>query len=399
MERTEYVSMKCGNSLGPLLHQMAQEKITQEYDPRKAFDIWDACGISPIHWNELLDMKMIAIIKEDGDGEITSRDSLSEEELSYYPEPIDWESWIIKKCQKFQENDDDFIKSLTNCYNKFEQRIIGDDIALTMNNILKHYEKEDYSWIKDRSDECFDMSYYNEECFCALLSRLYDNLSKRKKFISCAKWLCEQFGCLKARPKVQKYTISLRTLENIHNALIRKSVKALNELLPKENKFEMASASVGTDLQQYLDALKSQDEYELKPIDITEGWDAGFILPDGTVYAMNGPESSFIHVAIAEYYFEENGLVYDPEYFGKDFQLMAQGWIKFNKQKILYDGYMALDLGKCYSAGLTQRQKDVLCKYIDSTWNKMIYLGIHGKAVTKNELLSMTDEDLEKVFS
>lgn len=398
-ERTEYVSMKCGNSLGPLLHQMAQEKIIQDYNPRKASDIWDACGISPIHWNALLDMRMIAIIKEDGDGEIVSKDSLSEEDLSCYPKPIDWETWIIKKCKSFQEEDDDVIESLTNFYNKFEQRIIGDDIALTISNILKHYEKEDYSWFKDRADECFDMNYYNEEGLCIILSQLYKNLCKRKKFISCAKWLCEQFGCLKARPKVQKYEISLRELENIHNALIRKNVKALNELLPKKNKLEMVAASMGTTFDQYLDALKSQDEYELKPVDITDGWDAGFILPDGTVYAMNGPDSAFVHVAIADKYFEENELTEDPEYFGKDFQLMSQGWIKFNKQKILYDGYMARSLGKCCTAGLTQRQKDVLCDYIDSTWNKMLYFGIHGKAVTKDEFLSMTDEDLEEIFS
>lgn len=399
-ERTGYINMKCSTGLGPLMHQVAQEKIIVDFNPRGASDIWDSCGISAIYWNDLLDMKRIAVIMSDGGGEVFLRKDVEYEVLKDYPEPIDWERWIINKIQWYTESDEEYLDALKKYYTDFTDRIVGDDdIALTINNICKHYEKEDYAWIEECCADCRDKGYENEYAFCDMVRRLPEILDERQRFIKCAKWLCEQFGCLKARPKVQKYEISLRELENIHNALIRKNIKALNELLSKENKLEMVAASMGTTFDQYFDALKEQESYKLEPVDITEGWDAGFILPDGTVYAMNGPDSAFVHVAIADKYFEENDLVYDPEYFGKDFQLMSQGWIKFNKQKILYDGYMAHSLGKCCIAGLTQRQKDVLCDYIDSTWNKMLYFGIHGKTVTKDEFLSMTDEDLEEIFS
>lgn len=399
MKKQGFINMECTTGLGPLMHQIAQEKVTVDFNPRAAADIWDSCGISAIYWNDLLDMKRIAVITHEGGGEILLRENVDPEVLECYPDPIDWEAWMIRKVKSFEEDDDNYIASLKKCYTDFESRIIGDDIALTMNNIFKHYENEMYDWIKERCDDCLDAGYDNEEMFCSLVSELPEVREKRLKFIKCAKWLCEQFGCLKARTALQRYEIESRMLDKLHNAFYTKNLRVLNEELIKRNPLGMAAASLGTDLQQYLDALRSQDEYELKPVDITKGWDAGFILPDGTVYAMNGPESSFIHVAIAEYYFEENGLVYDPEYFGKDFQLMAQGWIKFNKQKILYDGYMARSLGKSSVSGLTQRQKDVLCKYIDSTWNKRIYLGIHGKTVTKDEFLALTDEELEDIFS
>ena len=398
MENSGTINMTTSTSLGPLMHQIAQEKITVDFNPRAAGDIWDSCNIPATYWNDLLELKKIAVTYENG-GDVVDRDRISPEDLELYPEPIDWTEWIKFKIKKFQEDDEYYLKDLKNCYDKFQKRIIGDDIALTMNNILKHYEAEDYDWIRDRSSECADEGYDIEEGFCSLVSELPSLIEKRHQFIQCVKWLCEQFGCLDARPKLQRYEIEFREFDFIHDALKRKNLNRLDELLVNKSKLDMVASSIGTNLQQYLDALKEQDEYRLEPVDIKDGWDAGFILPDGTVYAMNGPSGAFVHVAIADYYFDENELVEDPEYMGKDFQLMAQGWIKFNRQKILYDGYMAKSLGKILTAGLTQRQKDVLCNYIDSTSNKRIYLGMHGKPVTKDEFLNMTDEELEEVFS
>lgn len=394
----ETINMTTSTSLGPLMHQIAQEKITVDFNPKAAGDIWDSCNIPATYWNDLLEMKKIAVTYENG-GDVVDRDQVDPKDLEYYPEPIDWTEWISFKIKKFQEDDELYLKGLKNCYDKFQARIIGDDIALTMNNILKHYEAEDCKWIYDRANECANEGYDIEEGFCSLVSELLSIVEKRHKFIHCAKWLCEQFGCLDARPELKRYEIEFREFDSIHDAFKRKDLDRLDGLLVNKSKLDMVAGSIGTNLQQYLDALKEQEDYKLKTVNIKDGWDAGFILPDGRVYAMNGPDASFIHVAIADYYFDENGLVEDSGYIGKDFQLMAQGWIKFNRQKILYDGYMSYRLGKCSCGAITQKQKDVLCDYIDSTSNNRIYLGIHGKPVTKEEFLDMTDEELEKVFS
>lgn len=397
MEKIGTINMSLSTSLGPLMHQIAQEKITVDFNPRGASDIWDSCNIPATYWNDLLEMKKIAVTYENG-GDVVNREDLSEEDLELYPEPIDWTEWINFKIKKFREGDEFYLKDLKNCYDKFQARIIGDDIALTMNNILKHYEAEDYEWIYDRSGECADEGYDNEVSFCSLVSGLLEIIEKRHKFIHCAKWLCEQFGCLDARPELQRYEIEFKEFDKIHDAFKRKDLDRLDELLVNKSKLDMVAGSIGTNLQQYLDALKEQEDYKLKTVNIKDGWDAGFILPDGRVYAMNGPDASFIHVAIADHYFDENDLVEDPEYIGKDFQLMSYGWIKFNRQKILYDGYIAYKLGKCSYSSITQKQKDVLCDYIDSTPNKRLYLGIHGKPVTKEEFLDMTEEELEDAF-
>ena len=401
MEQIGTMNMTCGTSLGPLMHRIAQEAIIVEMSFEKSFDIWDSCGIPATEWLDLLTMKKIAIITEDGAGHIIAREDVDKETLEDYPEPCDFEDWITRHIDSFSNDDYNILKTMKKAYSMFTTRVVtmgDDDEAISIKNILNHFEAEDFEWLKNASEELFIEGHDIEEKFCSIVADLPGIIEKRRKFAKCANWLYEQFGYPEVKKRLAKYIASLKEYDNIYNVLSRKDKDSLDKLLKYHSDLDMVAASMGTTLQQYIDEQNDMMRYDLKPVDIRDKYDAGFISPEGEVYAMNGSKALLIHCFLADLIFEDRGYVEDPNYMGKDFQLMSMGWIKFHDRNILYDGYMARSLGRYSRAGFTPEQVNTLCKLFDVVPFNTLNFGIHGTQISKDKFLSMTDEDFEKVF-
>lgn len=402
MEQIGTINMTCGTSLGPLMHRVAQESITVEMSFEKSFSVWSSCDIPPTEWLDLLSMKKIAVITEDGNGYVKMREDVDKETLEDYPEPCDFGNWITRHIGSFSDDDYNILRTMKKAYSMFTTRVVtmgDDDEVISIKNILNHFEAEDFEWLNTASDELFTEGHDIEEEFCSIVADLPGIIEKRRRFAKCANWLCEQFGYPEAKKKLAKYIASLKEYDNIYNALSRKDKNALDKLLKYYSALDMAAASIGTTLQQYVDEKNAMMDYDLKPVDIQDKYDAGFISPEGEVYAMNGSKAMLIHCFLADLIFEDRGYVEDPNSMGKDFQLMSMGWIKFHDRSILYDGYIARSLGRYSRAGFTPEQMNILCKFFDVVPSNTLYFGIHGTPISKDKFLSMTDEDFEKVFS
>jgi hypothetical protein len=96
--------------------------------------------------------------------------------------------------------------------------------------------------------------------------------------------------------------------------------------------------------------------YHILEKDIMDGYDAGWLSPDGKFYGGNGDKSAFIHLNIAEQ-------------LGKDdVELEKEGWIKIHGDEV-YGAFGAYDSAYCP----TDIQVKMVCDYIDKFHNGILY--------------------------
>lgn len=107
--------------------------------------------------------------------------------------------------------------------------------------------------------------------------------------------------------------------------------------------------------------------------DIMDGYDAGWLSPDGKYYGANGDTSSLIHLNLAEDIIKKLPYkVIDNNY---DYTLEQNGWMKIHHNDVY--GYFRWskeadkDETKLYCP--TEKQLDKICKYIDKFYNGKLY--------------------------
>jgi hypothetical protein len=147
------------------------------------------------------------------------------------------------------------------------------------------------------------------------------------------------------------------------------------------------------------DVLKMVDKYvdhheEIKPVDIKEYYDAGFISPDGLVYAMRGSTYELIHIQLADALSEIYDNITDGQY-GKDYEIMAQGWIKFHHDALYYyPRYNNLGFARRPS----KRQLDRIDQYALAHWDGRISINNKFVNINNGRLYDMSEYEIDKVF-
>lgn len=163
-----------------------------------------------------------------------------------------------------------------------------------------------------------------------------------------------------------------------------------------------------------------QNNYILK--DIEDGYDAGWLSPDGEFFGANGETSSMIHMNIAEDIkegtsiyanrMEKDGVTIFGDLSPEQW-LIKEGWLKIHHDEIYgYFKYSKEDKplnNKDYKLYCpTEKQIKEICKYVDKFYNKKFYtepsivsIVSMGKreSVTTYKLKQMDEFALHNVFS
>lgn len=110
---------------------------------------------------------------------------------------------------------------------------------------------------------------------------------------------------------------------------------------------------------------------------IMDGYDAGWLSPDGKFYGENGSASNMIHLNIAER-LKQNGLDGDRE-------LEKEGWIKIHYDEVYgcFIGELKPSSDFPYAYCPTEIQVKMICDYIDKYHN--------GKLYTRPKIVETTD--------
>lgn len=120
----------------------------------------------------------------------------------------------------------------------------------------------------------------------------------------------------------------------------------------------------------------------IKPVDITKGWSAGWLSPDGDYYALNGDIANMLHNQIADALVAahiiplkdgDTDVTKNP-----DSWLGENGWVKIHGDWILYDGYFQSHYMKPL-VPITDKQIEQISLYGKACCGDKLFFGLEKK--------------------
>lgn len=162
------------------------------------------------------------------------------------------------------------------------------------------------------------------------------------------------------------------------------------------SKFVADQMQAEAEIKGYVDFVARQKEVSDGPVKIDERpWDAGWIAPDGKVWAENGSTANLIHINLADRIFRWMGWEgTDDDSDNRDFKLEQLGWMKFHDREISFAGYAGLRT----TAKVTNRQKDRLVEYCKIKKYDDLYAPFTKKHINRSEINSMSEDEWKDIF-
>lgn len=146
-------------------------------------------------------------------------------------------------------------------------------------------------------------------------------------------------------------------------------------------------------LSEWMENEKKIEEYhqtELKPVEITEGYDAGWLSPDGEFYGLNGSVGNMLHLNIAERLLASKKIPV-KEMWNPDRWLEENGWVKVHHDWILFSGPF-------FGKTLTDVQIEKLYRYGQVCHRGVLRLGVSQVQITAARLRETEPLMLNKFF-
>lgn len=147
-------------------------------------------------------------------------------------------------------------------------------------------------------------------------------------------------------------------------------------------------------LSEWMENEKKIEEYhqtELKPVEITEGYDAGWLSPDGEFYGLNGSVGNMLHLNIAERLLASKKIPV-KEMRNPDRWLEENGWVRVHHDWILFSGSF-------YGKTLTEAQIDKLYRYGQARCKGVLLLGTSQEPITAVRLRATEPLMLNKLLN
>lgn len=134
-------------------------------------------------------------------------------------------------------------------------------------------------------------------------------------------------------------------------------------------------------LSEFMENEMRIEEYhktELEPVEITEGYDAGWLSPDGDFYGLNGSVGNMLHLNIAERLLASKKIPV-KEMRNPDRWLEENGWVKVHHDWILFSGPF-------FGKTLTDVQIEKLYRYGQVCHRGVLRLGVSQVQITAARL-------------
>ena len=147
-------------------------------------------------------------------------------------------------------------------------------------------------------------------------------------------------------------------------------------------------------LSEFMENEMKIEEYhktELEPVEITEGYDAGWLSPDGDFYGLNGSTENLLHLNIAERLLAFKKIPV-KEMRNPDRWLEENGWVKVHHDWILFSGSF-------YGKTLTEAQIEKLYRYGQVCHRGVLRLGTAQTQITAVRLRATEPLMLNKLLN
>lgn len=383
------LNIRIGKNIGTILLEIAQTAI-KDGNQQKAIDTYTKA------LNGFTEEYVVKVLKNDyvlvTDGEVVSLTDSESERISNKGNITDWNFWLERKLEYMTE------------------------ICKSLNSIEKQFGR--YGNILDFNITIPIKNYFGLEL--AKKVGLDDIVAKLIVGEKCGKedndvWdeLCSNVKCEQAKMHemelylIAKYVDNIRILHKEYMAFAKVYEFLLNNGLAdrplffeKNLEFPIKKLCIFSDTKNgyyhpicnaKLSEYKKQiiDDVNSTPLgneyikvgivekNIMDGYDAGWLSPDGKFYGENGPTSNMIHLSIAEC-LKKNNLNGDRE-------LENEGWIKIHDDEVYgcFIGELKPSSDFPFAYCPTEIQVKMICDYIDKYHN--------GKLYTRPKIIKTTD--------
>lgn len=136
---------------------------------------------------------------------------------------------------------------------------------------------------------------------------------------------------------------------------------------------------------------REENQTELEPVEITEGYDAGWLSPEGDFYGLNGSVGNLLHLNIAERLLASKKIPV-KEMRNPDRWLEENGWVKVHHDWILFSGSF-------YGKTLTEAQIEKLYRYGRVCHRGVLRLGTAQTQITAVRLRATEPLMLNKLLN
>lgn len=338
-----------GKGFGQMLQRIAWEKLTEKYNPREAVEIItkSLLGCTEGMAVDILDGKIIL-----GEDEATHEvlgtpgaggkfnDWIREQRIHLEEEAKEWVGVLERLRQTIADAGGKFEFSVR--YPELVSYISGCEDAGLLDN--------PHSGTVEQIKEVVE----GANGFFVRVSEVYEVIV----------WMCDALNMSRVilpDPILSMHTIldSLMCSDPEVEASIRKQdfqKQRLSEFMENELKIE------------------EYHKTELKPVEITDGYDAGWLSPEGDFYGLNGGAGNLLHLNIAERLLASKKIPV-KEMRNPDRWLEENGWVKVHHNWILF-------YGSFYGKTLTEAQIEKLYRYGQVCHRGVLRLGTAQTQIT-----------------
>lgn len=332
---SDTLSFRVGKGIGKILLEISQEDILNGNTEKAIENYINGFGMNKSHAMQILHNRLVMESEDDALTVYLTDDenSIKENESNIY-------NW-----QSIMENND---------------------------NNLREMRKAYYSICKELNMHCVNHSYDANfiKQYVDLISNMFDEYMK---FSSMYKFLIYN-------DFINRITFVENNIENVLEILDEFCNKNIDYRLKERIKDNIFATEWGMEYFKHGILKKNIDD----------GYDAGWLSPDGVFYGDCGDTSSMIHMNLADRMFKKLfskndlkkndlslfGGTEDPEQY-----LIRNGWMKIHNNEI-YGVFMNDPEGE-YLYCPTKKQISEICRYADLNW--------HGKIYTQPQIVKRTE--------
>lgn len=412
----ENLHMKLGQNLGKILLEISQTAI-QKGDIEKAIRIYTDTISKFIKEDviKVLKNEYVLVTSEDV-GSVNLTDSETEKAANKH-DIIDWNIWIKNKINTIMS----IVDTLNKTRDEFEKHIHGSILDYNIMDLSINYFGEELS--KNIGVHNITAKLIAIMGFSSLTPRELDIWDELCIDVESDNGRTYQYALY----FIVQYVDSIRILhKEFINFIKSYTFLVINELSERplflEDKIEaildklteFADTTKGyyhplcnTKLYEYKKSIdddilsiefgKEYRRYDVLEKNIMDGYDAGWLSPDGKFYGENGTTSNLIHLRIAEKLSGGN--------LDGDRKLEEKGWIKIRGNKVYgtFIGNITPRKDFPYQYCPTDIQIKMVCDYIDKFHNGKLYTRPQivqvTKPVTTYKVRQMDNIKLHELFA
>lgn len=383
------LNIRIGKNIGTILLEIAQTAI-KDGNPQKAIDTYTKAlnGFTEEYAVKVLKNEYVLVT----DGEVVSLTDSESERISNNGNITDWNFWLERKLEYMTE----ICKSLNSIEKQFGR--YGNILDFNITIPIKNYFGLELAK-KVGLDDIVAKLIVGEKCGKED-NDVWDELCSNVKSEQAKMHEMELYLIAKYVDKIRILHKEYMAFAKVYEFLLNNGLADRPLFFEKNLEFPIKKLCIFSDTKNgyyhpicnaKLSEYKKQiiDDVNSTPLgneymrigivekNIMDGYDAGWLSPDGKFYGENGPTSNMIHLSIAEC-LKKNNLNGDRE-------LENEGWIKIHDDEVYgcFIGELKPSSDFPFAYCPTEIQVNMICDYIDKYHN--------GKLYTRPQIVETTD--------